>query len=124
MKIFTIDEANNLLPKVRVMLYKIKMLHGYSRQFQEEATLAAKASPYGGGMPGGSKYVNSLFELEKLNSELDQMGIQLKDYERGLIDFPFMRNDKLALLCWQLDEGDEILWWHDLEAGFAGRQPL
>lgn len=124
MKLFTIDEANELLPTVRRILYKIKMLHGYSSQFKEDARSAAMASQYGGGMKSGSKYVNSLYEIGKLTTELDEMGIQLKDYEKGLIDFPFLRNGKLALLCWQLDEGDEILWWHDLEAGFAGRQPL
>lgn len=124
MKLFTIDEANKLLPKVREMLYKIKMLHGYASQFREQARSAAIASQYGGGMQGGSKYVNSLYEIGKLTTELDEMGIQLKDYERGLIDFPFLRNGKLALLCWQLGEGNEILWWHDLEAGFDGRQPL
>ena len=82
------------------------------------------ASQFGGGMQSGSKYVNSLYEVGKLTTELDDMGVQLKDYERGLIDFPFMRNERLALLCWQFDDGDEILWWHELEAGFAGRQPL
>lgn len=124
MKLFTIDEANELLPKVKVMLYKIKMLHGYASQYKEEARNAAMASQFGGGMQSGSKYVNSLYEVGKLTTELDEMGIQLKDFERGLIDFPFMRNERLALLCWQLDDGDEILWWHELEAGFAGRQPL
>ena len=125
MKLFTLDEANELLPTVRQMLYKIKMLYGYASQFKEDARSAAIASQYGGGgMKSGSKYVNSLYEIGKLTSEIDEMGVQLKDYERGLIDFPFLRNGKLALLCWQLDEGDEILWWHDLETGFAGRQPL
>lgn len=124
MKLFTIDEANELLPKVRQILYKIKMLHGYSSQFKAEAKSAALASQYGGGMKSGSKYVNSLYEIGRLTNEIEEMGIQLKDYERGLIDFPFMRNEKLALLCWQIDDGDEIRWWHEFDTGFAGRQPL
>lgn len=124
MKLFTIDEANELLPKVREMLYKIKMLYGYASQFKQEAKIAASASQYGGGMLGGSKYVNSLSEIGKLTMQIDEMGVQLKDYERGLIDFPFRRNGKIALLCWQFDDGDEIRWWHEIEAGFAGRQPL
>lgn len=124
MKVFTIDEANKLLPDVRQILYKIKMLQGYASQFKEEARFAAMASQFGGGMRSGSKYVNSLSEIGKLTTEIEEMGIQLKDYERGLIDFPFLRNGKLALLCWQLDDGDEILWWHEYEAGFAGRQRL
>ncbi|MEK7724659.1 MAG: DUF2203 domain-containing protein [Acidobacteriota bacterium] len=124
MKLFTIDEASELLPVVRQILYKIKMLHDYASQFKEEARSAAIASQFGGGMPGGSKYVNSLSEIGRLTTEIDEMGIQLKDYQRGLIDFPFMRDGRLALLCWQFEDGEEILWWHDFEAGFAGRQRL
>jgi hypothetical protein len=125
MKIFTLDEANQLLPKAREILVKIKMLHGYLAFFREDARMAATAAQDGGGgMKSGSKYVGSLYEIGKLTSEIDELGIQLKDYDRGLIDFPCMRNEQLVLLCWQLDDGDEILWWHDIEAGFAGRQLL
>ena len=57
-------------------------------------------------------------------SNLEGMGVQLKDFERGLIDFPSLRDGRVVLLCWQLDEGDELEWWHDIDAGFAGRTPL
>ncbi len=125
MKLFTLDEANQLLPRVRVILIKIKMLYGYVSLFKDEARSAAMAAQHGGGgMKSGSKYVNSLYELGKLTHELDELGIQLKDYERGLIDFPSMRNERIVLLCWQFNEGDEILWWHDLETGFGGRRPI
>jgi hypothetical protein len=75
-------------------------------------------------MKGGSNYVRVLYELGKLTTELHELGVQLKDYTRGLIDFPAMRDGRVVLLCWQLDEGDEIEWWHEVEDGFAGRQPL
>jgi hypothetical protein len=75
-------------------------------------------------MAGGSVYVKSLYELGKLTLEIDALGVQLKDYARGLIDFPAMRDGRVVLLCWQIGEGEEIEWWHDLETGFAGRQPL
>lgn len=125
MKLFTLDEANELLPQVREILVKIKMLHGYTSLFKDAARNAAMAAEQGGGgMASGSRYVNSLYEIGKLTHQIDELGIQLKDYDRGLIDFPAMRNGQVVLLCWQLDEGDEILWWHDLESGFAGRKPL
>ena len=85
---------------------------------------AAGASQFGGGMEGGSDYVNRLYQVGKLTTEFNDLGIELKDYSRGLIDFPSMRNDRVILLCWQLGDGDEIEWWHEPEAGFAGRQPL
>jgi hypothetical protein len=55
---------------------------------------------------------------------LEALGVQLKDYGRGLIDFPSLREGRDVLLCWQMGEGDQLEWWHDTEAGFAGRRPL
>ncbi len=75
-------------------------------------------------MEGGTNYVHALYEVGKLTTELFEMGVQLKDYSRGLIDFPSMRDGRIVLLCWQLGENDEIEWWHEIEAGFAGRQRL
>ena len=50
-------------------------------------------------------------------AKLDELGVQLKDFERGLIDFPSLRDGRVVLLCWQLGEGDELEWWHDVDAG-------
>lgn len=125
MKLFTLEEANDLLPTVRPILLKIQARNNRIASFREAALAAANSAQFGGGgMESGSVYVKSLYELGKLTLELDALGVQLKDYSRGLIDFPSMREGRVVLLCWQLGEGDEIEWWHDLEAGFAGRQPL
>jgi hypothetical protein len=125
MKLFTIEEANETLKIVRPMLSEIKKQHQVISSFKEMAKAAANSAQFGGGgMQSGSIYVNSLYEVGRLASELDELGVQLKDYSRGLIDFPSMRGERVILLCWQLGEGDEIEWWHDIEAGFAGRQPL
>ena len=75
-------------------------------------------------MAGGADYVAALSSLAEASGELEALGIQLKDYERGLIDFPALRDGRVVLLCWQMGEGDSLEWWHDVEAGFAGRQPL
>ena len=125
MKVFTLTEANRLLPTARLILLEIKSIYAEISTYRETARKAAEAGQMGGGgMQSGSIYVNSLCELGKLTSEIDSMGIQLKDYTRGLIDFPSMREGKIVLLCWELDEGDEILWWHEIEAGFAGRKRI
>lgn len=124
MKLFTVEEANDLLPKVGPLLERIQKLYGRLSGLRESAKAAATASNFGGGMEGGSAYVKTLYEVGKLTTELHELGIELKDYSRGLIDFPCYREDRVVLLCWQLGEGDEIHWWHELEAGFAGRQPL
>ncbi len=124
MKLFTLEEANALLPEIRKKLVRIQKLYATVAEMREEASAAASASEFGGGMEGGSGYVHSLYEIGKITTEINAAGVQLKDYTRGLIDFPSRRGDRIVLLCWQLGEGDEIEWWHDTEAGFAGRQRL
>ncbi len=125
MKLFTIDEANALLPAVRVQLENIKAHYGLLSSLRETVKAAATSAALGGGgMESGSLYVKSLYEVGKITTELHESGIQLKDYSRGLIDFPSLRDGRVVLLCWQLGEGDRIEWWHDIEAGFAGRQPI
>jgi hypothetical protein len=125
MKIFTVEEANSLLPTVARILISLQRTHRRLLAQQEAAKHAAAGAEYGGGgMPGGASYVSILLELSALTSELDGLGVQLKDHARGLIDFPSLRDGRVVLLCWHLGEGDQIEWWHDVEAGFAGRQPL
>lgn len=125
MKLFTVDEANGLIPTVRPKLEQIRDLYLELAEFRENARSAAgSAEKGGGGMQGGSNYVKVLYEIGKLTTEFADLGIQLKDYTRGLIDFPCMKGERVILLCWQLGEGDEIAWWHEVDAGFAGRQRL
>ena len=124
MRLFTVEEANAALVVVRPKLERLRTLYGRISTFRDQAKAAAAASESGGGMEGGSVYVQALYDIGRITTELGEMGVQLKDYTRGLIDFPTMRDGKVVLLCWQLGEREEIEWWHDTEAGFAGRQPL
>ena len=124
MKLFTVEEANEALTDVAPRLRKIQTLYAEIGELRESASAAAAASNFGGGMVGGSDYVEALYNVGKLTTELNDEGVQLKDYTRGLIDFPSMRDGRVVLLCWQLGEPERIEWWHEVEAGFAGRQPL
>ena len=62
-------------------------------------------------------------EMQKALDELDGLGVQLKDIDQGLVDFPSRRDGRVVYLCWRLGE-ETIAWWHDVDTGFAGRQPL
>ena len=75
-------------------------------------------------MTDGVLYATLLIDFTNELAELESLGVQLKDFERGLIDFPSLRDGRVVLLCWQLGEGDEVEWWHDVDAGYAGRTPL
>jgi hypothetical protein len=125
MKIFTVQEANALLPNVKVIVGKIQGAHRQLSRYRDEAKKAAEAAEQGGGgLSHGLAYATILTELTTQLAELESLGVQLKDFERGLIDFPSLRDGRVVLLCWQLGEGDELEWWHDVDAGFAGRTPL
>lgn len=125
MKIFSVEEANSLLPSVRHLVRKIQRAH---KQILSEEGAAKEAAEFaeqgGGGIANGVAYAANLIDMTSLVSELEALGVQLKDFSRGLIDFPSLRDGRVVLLCWQLGEGDRLEWWHDVDAGFAGRTPL
>ena len=61
-------------------------------------------------------------EIEALLREISDLGVEVKDAARGLVDFRTRMRGRDAYLCWQLGEPDHIAYWHDLETGFAGRK--
>jgi len=125
MKIFTIEEANALLPRVRTIVTQIQRSHRGLSKYRVEAKAAAEAADRGGGgVTNGQHYAELVTALTAEMSNLDTLGVQLKDFDRGLVDFPYLRDGRVVLLCWQLGEGNELEWWHDVEAGFAGRTRL
>ena len=125
MKIFTVEEANALLPNVRKIVAGIQRAHRSLSRFREDAKKASEAAEQGGGgILNCVQYAAILATLTEQLTELEGLGVQLKDFERGLVDFPSLREGRVVLLCWQLGEGDELEWWHDVDAGFAGRTPL
>ena len=125
MKLFTIEEANALLPSVRDLLKQIQSSRRRLAKFADEAKLASESADQGGGgIKDGNRYATLLTVFTSRMGDLESLGVQLKDFDRGLIDFPSLREGRVVLLCWQLGEGDALEWWHDLDAGFAGRTPL
>jgi hypothetical protein len=125
MKLFNIEEANALLPTVRGIVRRVQRAYKRVAASQGAARVAAeRAKLGGGGIIGGSLYISALSEMAEHAGRLEALGVQLKDYGRGLIDFPSLREGRVVLLCWQMGEGDRLEWWHEVEAGFAGRQPL
>jgi len=124
MKLFTISEANQMIPQIRPKLERLRSLYSRVGDLRDDARAAAAASTSGGGMVNGPVYVTMLCNIGSIVNDLSELGVQLKDQSRGLIDFPTLREGRIVLLCWQLGEPDEVKWWHETEAGFAGRQRL
>src|SRR4051812_10877222 len=121
MKLFTLNEANALVPRVRSVLLSLRTAYRRLSEMQNESRRAAAAADDGGGgMRGGSRYIQLLEIFVAGNGELENLGVQIKDYNRGLIDFPTVREGKVVLLCWELGEGDEVGWWHEVDGGYTG----
>jgi hypothetical protein len=127
---FTAREANATLPYVRAIVRDVTALAADLRDRHERL---ARLRPDGRGVPSQAHQEEALQAEEELEraqermreyeAELRQLGVELKDPFAGLIDFPSLREGRPVYLCWRLGE-PEVAHWHELEAGFAGRQKL
>lgn len=122
-KYFTIDEANALLPELRELLSGLKTLRSHLEVSYVSAKPILKAAKTNGGGKEGGGYLNDVQALNRRLERFNDLGIQLKDIDRGLVDFPAWREDREILLCWHLGE-ESVEFWHELETGFAGRKRL
>jgi hypothetical protein len=121
-KHYTVEEARALLPQVRRWLKQLAVVHGTLQGGDEFISKAmAEGSDIGGEKV--NRWVGGLADLRDILREFRQREIQLKDVERGLIDFPAIIGGREVFLCWEQGEAD-IEHWHDLESGYAGREPL
>jgi len=84
--------------------------------------IAALDLESGGAYPGRD-VARSLVQLSRAAGELEAVDIVLRDIDRGLIDFPALRDGEEVYLCWLIDDEDSIGFWHAPEAGFSGRRP-
>jgi hypothetical protein len=123
MKLFTLEEANALLPELRRLFTRLRAERAVLQRYASEAKRAHEHATASGGTLIGPRYARALFIVMEQLQAIHSLGVEIKDLERGLCDFPSWREGRVVYLCWLLGE-DHIEWWHDLEAGFAGRQPL
>lgn len=127
---FTIDEANAMLPLVRAIVSDLSVL---AKELRDRQTVVAVLQAQRGSRSSDvySEEVEQVErELEKgaarmaeYVQELEDLGVEPKSAIDGLVDFPAVVDGQLAYLCWRLGEA-EVAFWHTLDAGFAGRQPL
>jgi hypothetical protein len=128
---FTAEEANHLLPEVRSAAEELVEHRLAARAVAaKRAQLVTRIAGNGGDFdPQEPRELEEDFERETAAMaeavvRLERLGVIVKDADRGLVDFPALRESgEEVLLCWQVGE-DEIAYWHGLEEGFAGRKPL
>jgi hypothetical protein len=131
MKTFTLEEANALLPVVESLLERAISAKEEAERLEGELQLLRQRIFLSGGMTvdiGGvarnrTEAEAQVQQAKEVLGEIDAIGIQIKDLDTGLLDFPCRIDGELVLLCWRRGES-RIEYWHTLEAGFRGRQPL
>lgn len=129
-KIFTVESANAALPLVRAIVTDLAQLSRDVVERRDRLSLLSAGRERGATDPYGEELVQIEEELEKDNDrlqeyvdELRNLGVEPKNGPEGLVDFPALFDGRPVYLCWKLGE-PEVLFWHDLEAGFRGRQAL
>lgn len=122
-KYFTVAEANNLLPYLRTLIKRLLTLREEALRLHPEVLPILEKAATNGGSHEASQLVETFSNFEEVVSKLRELGCELKGVEQGLVDFPALREGRVIYLCWQYDE-PEVAFWHEVDAGFAGRQPL
>jgi hypothetical protein len=131
MRTFTLEEAQSLLPVLESLLKRA--IEGRRSAQSAEANLneVAQRIYFAGGMRVNTAELarqraemdSQLKLVRESIAEIDAIGVQVKDLEAGLLDFPCRVDDEVVLLCWRMGES-AIEHWHTMEAGFQGRQPV
>jgi hypothetical protein len=122
-KLFTLEEANNLIPKLRPLIRRVVTESKTLFSMQDEIKKARSKANLGGGSYQGAAYLERLVSLTSAVGEVEKTGVLVKDYNTGLCDFPHLKDGRIIYLCWKMDE-KEITHWHEVDSGFAGRKPL
>jgi hypothetical protein len=119
---YTVEQANAALGWVTERIARLRAARVQLSDEEAREALAEATPSNGGGAPG--RVVSEAFlELQRALGELQGMEIVVRDLDRGLIDFPAMREGREVYLCWE--EGEtEVEYWHDVDAGYGGREPL
>jgi len=125
-KIFTVAEANSLIPALEIIIRELQLA---SHALRLRASEIAQSDPATEDM-SLRKLIERYPDLRpvakqvsKLAAHIEELGCLLKDVEQGIVDFPYQAEDETVFLCWQFGE-PEVSAWHPIESGFAGRQPL
>jgi hypothetical protein len=124
---FSVDHANRMLPLVRRIVEDIVRDYARWRERVDAFELAVARTSRGETNPEAAKLESDAqalaAEIERYLAELGELGVEFKAFDVGLVDFPGERDGRPIYLCWRLGE-PEVEYWHELDAGFAGRQPL
>lgn len=122
-KLFSVGEANALLPELKEILDEARARRDAMREKSPDLRPILEASPGNGGGRKGSEFGVDAYRLHLALGRITELGVVLKDLDSGLLDFPHRREGRVVFLCWHPPE-ERVGYWHEIEAGYAGRRPL
>ena len=122
-RLFTLEEANAFIPQLLSLVPEIQKLSGSMDNDFPDSHNAREKTKWNGGSAQGAGYLNVILKYSHLIQEIESIGCEIKGVREGLIDFPSIREGREIYLCWRMPE-KEIRFWHSLDAGFSGRQPI
>lgn len=122
-KLFSVEEANALLPRLQEMLRDLAVHREAMREKAPHVEPILRAAGSNGGGKVGSEYGVEAYRLYRAIERIRGLGVLLKDLDTGLLDFPHERDGRVVFLCWHPPE-ESVGFWHEIEAGYAGRRPL
>ncbi len=122
-KLFTVEEANALLPRLKELLDDVAIHRDALRERAPHMEPILRAAVANGGGRVASEYGVEAYNLYLAIERIQGLGVILKDLDMGLLDFPHERDGRVVFLCWHPPE-ERVGYWHEIEAGYAGRQPL
>lgn len=122
-KHFTLEEARGWLPELRRRFGLIHALYTELSELHQEYERVNAQVRMNGHAPKQTGFEDRALALKAHVQEIVEAGIEIKDVGRGLVDFPHWREGEEVFLCWELGE-DDLRYWHRIEEGFAGRQPI
>jgi len=122
-RLFTVEEANALLPRLRAILEDAALHRDALRERAPHMQTILRATAGNGGGKAASEYGVEAYNLYLAIERIRELGVVLKDLDMGLLDFPHERGGRVVFLCWHPPE-ESVQYWHDLDAGYAGRRPL
>jgi len=122
-RLFTPEEANAILPKIRPLLAEALAARQDILRLKPELEQTFEKALGNGHNIESSELLDAFDRVKAALKEIQARGVLVKDVNSGLLDFPSLREGRVVFLCWRYDE-PKVAFWHDLDAGFAGRQPI
>ena len=122
-RLFPVEEANALLPRLQELLQDVALHRDSLREKAPHLEPILKSAASNGGGRIGSEYGVAAYNLYLAIERIRELGVLLKDLDMGLLDFPHEREGRVVFLCWHPPE-ERVEYWHEIEAGYQGRQPL